>query len=123
MSGPRFADPPSGGARRVAVIGAGYVGLPTAAVLSYFGHQVVCAERDPDRLRTLERGGLPIVEPGLAELIDESRAAGTLRFVGDPAQAVEGCEFVFLCVPTPQGDDGSADLSYVESVAEEIAPH
>jgi len=123
MTGPRSAEPPAVGARRVAVIGAGYVGLPTAATLSRFGHRVVCAERDPQRLQILENGGLPIVEPGLAELIAESRAAGTLTFTGEPAAAVEGCAFVFLCVPTPQGDDGSANLSYVESVAEEIAPH
>jgi len=107
----------------VAVIGAGYVGLPTAAVLSHLGHVVVCAEKDPDRLAQLEAGRSPILEPGLEELMAEGVARGQLRFVSSASQAVDGAEFVFLCVPTPQGDDGSADLSYVEAAAEEIAPH
>jgi UDPglucose 6-dehydrogenase len=107
----------------VAVIGAGYVGLPTAATLSHFGHRVVCAERDPVRLAQLTRGELPIVENGLAALIREGTERGTLRFVSRAAEAATGADFVFLCVPTPQGEDGSADLSYVEAVAEEIADH
>ncbi len=106
----------------VAVIGAGYVGLPTAGVLARFGHSVVCAERDPGRLHQLEAGRSPIVEAGLAELLAEGRAAGRLRFVGSAAEAVEGVSFVFLCVDTPQADDGSADLSAVEAAAAEIAP-
>ncbi len=65
---------------------------------------------------------MPIVEDHLEELVREGQAAGRLRFVVGAAAAVEGAEFVFLCVPTPQGDDGSADLSYVEAVAEEIGP-
>lgn len=126
MSRPRSFESvptPPGGRRRVAVIGAGYVGLPTAAALSHFGHQVVCAERDPDRLRILLSGGLPIMEEGLGELLGQGTANGTLRFVGSASEAVVGAEFVFLCVPTPQGDDGSADLSYVSAAAEEIAGH
>jgi UDPglucose 6-dehydrogenase len=107
----------------VAVVGAGYVGLPTAAILSHFGHQVVVAERDPDRLATLRRGELPIVEEGLSDLVAEGTDRGSLRFVATAAEAVRGAEFVFLCVPTPQGEDGSADLSYVEDAAEEIAGH
>jgi len=107
----------------VAVIGAGYVGLPTAATLSHFGHRVVLAERDPRRFAMLEAGEVPIVEKGLDELLHESTARGNLRFESDAARAVVGAQFVFLCVPTPQGDDGSADLSYVEAAAEEIAPH
>ena len=106
----------------MAVIGAGYVGLPTAATLSHFGHDVVCAERDPDRFAALQRGEVPIMEKGLGELIAEGTARGTLRFVSSALDAVVGREFVFLCVPTPQGDDGSADLSYVEAAAGEIAP-
>jgi UDPglucose 6-dehydrogenase len=112
---------PPGGRRRVAVIGAGYVGLPTAATLSHFGHDVVCAERDPDRFAVLARGQVPIMEKGLGELLAEGTGRGTLRFVASAVDAVVGCEFVFLCVPTPQGDDGSADLSYVEAAAGEIA--
>jgi UDPglucose 6-dehydrogenase len=107
----------------VAIIGAGYVGLPTAATLSHFGHKVVLAESDPSRFALLEAGQIPIVEKGLVELIREGTDRGTLRFDSSAADAVVGCEFVFLCVPTPQGDDGSADLSYVQSAAGEIAAH
>jgi UDPglucose 6-dehydrogenase len=113
----------AGGASEVAVIGAGYVGLPTAASLSHFGHRVTCAERDPERFAGLCRGELPILESGLAELVEEGTRRGTLRFVRTAREAVEGAEFVFLCVPTPESDDGSADLSYVEQVAEEMAGH
>ncbi len=108
---------------RVAVIGAGYVGLPTAAVLAHLGHQVVCAESDPSRLGALERGEIPIVEHGLEELVHEGTSRGALRFVAGATEAVADATFVFLCVPTPQGDDGSADLSAVEAVAREVAPH
>jgi UDPglucose 6-dehydrogenase len=108
---------------RVAVIGAGYVGLPTAAILAHFGHQVVCAERDPARFSMLNRGEMPIVEPGLEEMVRDGVERGHLRFDDQAARAVLDAEFVFLCVATPPGDDGSADLSYVEAVALEIAPH
>jgi UDPglucose 6-dehydrogenase len=109
--------------RAVAVIGAGYVGLPTAATLAHFGHRVVLAERDGSRLAALRSGRMPIVEAGLDELVAESVAAGTLRFTASASEAVHEAEFVFLCVPTPQGDDGSADLSFVESAAKEVAEH
>ena len=113
---------PAAEARRVCVIGAGYVGLPTAGVLSTRGHNVVLAERDERRLNMLLAGEMPIFEPGLDVLLAEGRAAGRLRYMPSAAEAVQGCEFVFLCVPTPQGDDGAADLSYVESAAAEIGP-
>ena len=118
---PKMAKP-AAEARRVCVIGAGYVGLPTAGVLSTRGHDVVLAERDERRLNMLLAGEMPIFEPGLDVLLAEGRAAGRLRYMPSAAEAVQGCEFVFLCVPTPQGDDGAADLSYVESAAAEIGP-
>ena len=108
---------------RVAVIGAGYVGLPTAATLAHFGHTVVLAERDPARLSALRAGRMPIVEVGLDDLVAGGVAAGTLSFTDSAVEAVAGAEFVFLCVPTPQSADGSADLSYVEAAAKEIAAH
>ncbi len=107
----------------MAVIGAGYVGLPTAAVLAHFGHRVVCAERDARRLALLRRGEMPIVEQGLGELVASGTASGRLSFVESAVEAVKGAEFVFLCVPTPSGADGAADLSFVEAAAEEIADH
>jgi len=106
--------------RAVAVIGAGYVGLPTAATLAHFGHRVVLAEQDEYRLAALRSGRMPIVEAGLDELVAEGVSAGLLRFTASAAEAVAGAEFVLLCVPTPQGDDGSADLSYVEAAAKEV---
>jgi UDPglucose 6-dehydrogenase len=106
---------------RIAVIGGGYVGLPTAGVLAQFGHTVVCAERDEARFRALAEGRVPIVEDGLADLIAEVVAKGTLRFVRRAADAVRGAEFVFLCVATPEGDGGAADVTFVEDVATEIA--
>jgi UDPglucose 6-dehydrogenase len=119
-SNKRSTDPSS---RPVAVIGAGYVGLPTAATLAHFGHRVVLAERDEPRLAALRSGTMPIVEVGLDELVAEGVAAGHLRFTASAAEAVAGADFIFLCVPTPQGDDGSADLSYVEAAAKEVGPH
>ncbi len=114
---------PHGRDRTVAVIGVGYVGLPTAATLAHLGHRVTCGDADPAKVAMLARGQVPIVEEHLEELVREGQAAGRLRFVVGATEAVQGAEFVFLCVPTPQGEDGSADLSFVEAVAEEIAPH
>ena len=105
----------------VAVIGAGYVGLPTAATLAHFGHRVVLAEREPAKLSALRAGRMPIVEAGLDELVAGVVAAGNLSFTESAVDAVAGAEFVFLCVATPQSADGSADLSYVEAAAKEIA--
>jgi UDPglucose 6-dehydrogenase len=109
--------------RTVAVIGAGYVGLPTAATLAHVGHSVVLAERDPARLAALRSGRMPIVETGLDELVAGSVEAGRLRFTDSATEGVRGAQFVFLCVPTPQSQDGSADLSFVEAAAKEIGPY
>jgi UDPglucose 6-dehydrogenase len=107
---------------RVGVVGAGYVGLTTAACLAHLGHDVTCGDVDEGRVAGLRSGKVPILEEGLPELVREGLAAGRLRFVVGGATAAAGQEFVFLCVPTPQGDDGRADMSYVEQAAREIAP-
>ena len=107
----------------IAIIGTGYVGLTTGAVLAHLGHSVVCADVVPEKVAMLQRGEVPIVEAGLDDLVREGLDGGRLRFVLGAATAVAGAEFVFLCVPTPQGEDGSADLSYIRAVAEEIGPH
>jgi UDPglucose 6-dehydrogenase len=106
----------------VAVIGAGYVGIPTAACLAHFGHQVVCADVDVERVRLLGQGDVPILEEGLPELVREGIDAGRLRFTVGAAEAARNAEFVFLCVPTPQSDTGAADLSFVEAAVRAIAP-
>ncbi|MEY4362241.1 MAG: hypothetical protein RL391_1547, partial [Actinomycetota bacterium] len=106
---------------RIAVIGTGYVGLTTGVCLAHLGHYVTCADIDADKVARLSRGEMTIVEAGLESLLREGLATGRLRFVVGAAAAVPTCEIAFLCVPTPQGDDGSADLSYIEAAAAEIA--
>ncbi len=109
--------------QKIAVIGTGYVGLTTGACLSHMGHDVVCVDVVPEKVDALNRGEIPILEAGLDELVQEGRRSGQLRFVLGAAAAVADAEFVYLCVPTPQGADGSADLSYIREAAAEIGPH
>lgn len=106
--------------RRVAVIGAGYVGLTTSACLASLGHHVVCADVDTDKVKRLDNGEVDILEPGLAELVGVGLAKGRLSFVVGAAAAAVGIEVLFLCVPTPMGIEGAADLSMIESVIEEV---
>jgi UDPglucose 6-dehydrogenase len=107
---------------QIAVIGAGYVGLTTAACFSHLGHDVVCADIDVDRVAQLSRGEVPIVEAGLDNMVREGLEGGRLKFVVGAENAARGAEFAYLCVPTPQADDGSADLSYIETAARQIGP-
>jgi len=107
---------------RIAVIGTGYVGLTTGAYLAHIGHDVTCADVVEAKIDQLRRGEMPIYEAGLEELVREGLAAGRLRFVVERAGAVDGADFVFLCLPTPQGMDGSADLSYIRDEAERMGP-
>ena len=106
---------------RIGVVGTGYVGLTTGACLASLGHVVVCGDIDPRKVEVLNGGGVPIVEEGLEALVAESVAAGRLSFVVGSQAAAADADVVFLCVPTPQGEDGSADLSYIETAAGEIA--
>ena len=107
---------------RIAVIGTGYVGLTTGACFAHLGHQVVCADIDPDKVDRLNRGEIPILERGLDEIVHACVSDGRLKFVLGAAIAAEGAEFIYLCVPTPQGVDGSADLSYIQEAAEQVGP-
>src|SRR5439155_12379881 len=106
----------------VAVVGAGYVGLTTAACLAHLGHDVTWADLDEQRVRALAKGEVPTRDEGLPALVAEGLDSGRLRFVVGAAAAARGAEFVFLCVQTPQSASGAADLSAVETVAHEIAP-
>lgn len=106
----------------VAVIGAGYVGLVTGAGLASLGHRVRLGETSAERVAALKAGEVPIFEEGLGVLIAEGRESGRLSFHTDNLEAADGAEFVFLCLPTPPGLDGRADLSFVEGVLEQLAP-
>ncbi len=110
--------------RRIAVVGTGYVGLTTGACLASLGHHVICADVDEEKIRRLQDGKVDILEPGLSDLVAEGLAAGRLAFTVGAAVAVEqhaeGVEVVFLCVPTPMGVGGVADLRAVEAVLDEI---
>jgi len=106
----------------IAVIGTGYVGLTTGVCFSHLGHDVVCADVVPEKIERLSRGEPTILERGLEDLLRAGLKEGRLRFVLGAANAVADAEFVYLCVPTPQGADGSADMRYIEDAAREIAP-
>jgi UDPglucose 6-dehydrogenase len=106
---------------RTAVIATGYVGLITGACLTHLGHTVICADIDPVKISQLQNGVIPIVELGLAELVAEGMASGRLSLVVGSVEAAKTCDIAFLCVPTSQGEDGSADLSYIQRAAEEIS--
>ena len=108
---------------RVAMIGSGYVGLVSGACFADFGHQVTCIDKDADKIAKLERGEMPIFEPGLDLLVAQNVREGRLAFATDGADAVAACDAVFIAVGTPsRRGDGHADLSYVYAVAQEIAP-
>jgi UDPglucose 6-dehydrogenase len=105
---------------RVGVVGAGYVGLVTGACLALVGHRVACADRDEGRVAQLGDGRMPIYEPGLEELVADGSRRGRLSFSTDLAGVVHGADVVFIAVDTPQGEDGSADLSSVGAVARSV---
>jgi len=105
----------------VAVIGTGYVGLTTGACFAKLGHSVICADIIPAKVASLKRGEIPILEDGLEELVREGLDNGRLSFVLGAAEAAKECDFAFMCLPTPQDDDGSADLSYLLTAASQIA--
>ena len=106
---------------KIAMIGTGYVGLVSGVCFSDFGHEVVCVDKNPDKIAQLQAGRVPIFEPGLDELMHKNVAAGRLSFTLDLAAAVAGAEAVFIAVGTPsRRGDGHADLSYVMAAATEI---
>src|SRR6056297_1058684 len=97
---------------KIAMIGTGYVGLVSGVCFSDFGHDVVCVDKDPAKIEMLERGEVPIFEPGLETLMAKNVEAGRLSFTGDMTAAIEGAEAIFIAVGTPtRRGDGHADLS------------
>lgn len=105
---------------RIAVIGAGYVGLTSAAGFAGFGHDVICADIDTGKIDKLRGGQIPFHEPGLPELVQEGVRAGRLAFEGDVARATTGADVAFLAVGTPAAPDGRADLSHVLAAADAV---
>ncbi|NLH77913.1 MAG: UDP-glucose/GDP-mannose dehydrogenase family protein [Acidobacteria bacterium] len=105
----------------ISIIGTGYVGLVTGTCLSEFGLNVVCMDSDARKIQDLQQGRVPIYEPGLPGLISKNVAAQRLRFTTDMDHAVDASQVIFLAVPTPPGEDGSADLQYVLAAAGAIA--
>lgn len=105
----------------VAIIGAGYVGLVTGAGLANLGHRVRIGEASAERVAQLETGDVPIYEHGLPDLLSQATERKTISFHSSNVEAVEGAELVFLCLPTPESEDGRADLTYVHAVIDELA--
>jgi UDPglucose 6-dehydrogenase len=108
---------------RVTIFGTGYVGLVTGTCLAEVGHEVVCVDIDVAKVEGLDRGVVPIYEPGLEPMVKANHAAGRLKFTTDAATAIRRAEIVFIAVGTPPDEDGSADLRYVLQVAETIGQH
>src|SRR3954469_410286 len=107
---------------RVAMIGAGYVGLVSGACFADFGHDVCCVDKDPRKIEALHRGEIPIFEPGLSDLVAKNVREKRLSFASELTEAVRSADAVFIGVGTPsRRGDGHADLSYVYAAAEEIA--
>jgi UDPglucose 6-dehydrogenase len=108
----------------ICMIGAGYVGLVSAVCFSEFGWTVNCVDSDPAKIEALNRGEIPIYEPGLEEMLQRNTAKGRIKFTTDLGAAMKGAQLIFLAVGTPmRRGDGYADLSYIYTAVEQIAPH
>ncbi|HEX8956551.1 MAG TPA: UDP-glucose/GDP-mannose dehydrogenase family protein, partial [Burkholderiaceae bacterium] len=108
---------------KITIIGTGYVGLVTGACLAELGNNVFCLDVDQRKIDILNNGGIPIHEPGLAEIVARNRAAGRLHFSTDVAASVAHGDIQFIAVGTPPDEDGSADLQYVVAAARNIGRH
>ena len=106
---------------KLTIIGTGYVGLVTGTCFAEVGHQVICVDNDPAKVKILQEGGIPIYEPGLADLVRKNVEAGRLSFTASTQAGVDQSDVIFIAVPTPPQPDGSVDLSFIERVAREIA--
>ncbi len=105
---------------KIAVVGTGYVGLVTGTCFSETGNYVTCVDNNPKKVESLRKGKMTIYEPGLDILFDRNTKEGRLKFTTDLAEGIEGAEVIFLALPTPPGEDGSADLKYILGVANDL---
>lgn len=108
---------------QILMVGTGYVGLVTGACFAEMGHMVTCLDINKEKIEMLQKGEVPIYEPGLDELVKRNLQQKRLKFTTDYAKAVAEAKVCFIAVPTPSRDDGSCDISYVETAAREIAKH
>lgn len=106
---------------KIAVVGTGYVGLVTGTCFAETGNNVVCVDIDANKVQRMRNGEVPIYEPGLELLFERNTKQGRLHFTTNLAEAIEGAEVIFLALPTPPGEDGSADLSYILGVAKDLS--
>jgi UDPglucose 6-dehydrogenase len=107
---------------KIAVVGTGYVGLVTGTCFAETGNQVTCVDIDVKKVERLQKGEIPIYEPGLDVLFDRNVAEGRLLFTTNLAEGIKGAQVIFLALPTPPGEDGSADLKYILKVADDLGP-
>ena len=108
---------------RIGVMGNGHVGLVTCLSLAQIGHEVVGTDVDAAKMAMLQSGAVDFYEPGVDEALPRLLSTGRVRFVSEPAEALEGAEVVFICVGTPAGPDGEADLTAVDAAAIDVAHH
>ncbi|WP_460885404.1 UDP-glucose dehydrogenase family protein, partial [Rhabdobacter roseus] len=107
---------------KISVVGTGYVGLVTGTCFAETGNQVTCVDIDAKKVARLQQGDIPIYEPGLDTLFERNVAEDRLRFTTDLAEGIAGAQIIFLALPTPPGEDGSADLKYILQVAHDLGP-
>src|SRR5215217_4103692 len=105
---------------KIAVVGTGYVGLVTGTCFAETGNQVTCVDIDIKKVERLQKGEIPIYEPGLDVLFDRNVAEGRLIFTTNLAEGIKDAQVIFLALPTPPGEDGSADLKYILKVADDL---
>jgi len=107
---------------KIAVVGTGYVGLVTGTCFAETGNQVICVDIDENKIGRLLKGDIPIYEPGLDVLFDRNVSEGRLKFTTNLAEGIKEAQIIFLALPTPPGEDGSADLKYILKVADDLGP-